>query len=209
MIKEIDINNGIKHLSKNDKVLRTIIKKIPKCNLRPRRKYFNNIVNSIIGQQLSVASAKAIRDKFNNHFKNQISAEKIIVTEDIILRQLGLSNAKVKYIKDLSSKILSREVSLKNISSKTDQEIIEELTKVKGIGVWTTHMFLMFTLGRINILPTGDLGIKKSVMLNYGFKKMPSEEQVAKISKKYNWEPYNSIASWYLWRALDMKPETL
>ena len=209
MTKEKEIGNGIKHLSKNDKVLRTIIKKIPKCNLRPRRKYFNNIVNSIIGQQLSVASARAIRDKFYNYFENKISAEKILETENQILRNLGLSNAKTKYIKDLSSKIISSEVSLKSISKKTDQEIIEELTKVKGIGVWTTHMFLMFTLGRVNILPTGDLGIKKSIMLNYGLKKLPSEEQVTKISKKNNWEPYNSVASWYLWRALDMEPETL
>ncbi|MGD8779213.1 MAG: DNA-3-methyladenine glycosylase 2 family protein [Ignavibacteria bacterium] len=204
-----EISKAINHLSKNDEKLSIIINKLPRCNLRPRRKYFNAIVNSIIGQQLSLASARAIRNKFYAHFENQITAEKVLQTKDQTLKTLGLSNAKVIYIKDFSSKIINKEISLKNISAKSEQEIIDELTKVKGIGVWTTHMFLMFTLARINVLPVGDLGIKKAIMLNYGFKKMPSEEQVYKISKKNNWHPYNSIASWYLWKALDMEPESL
>ena len=112
---------------------------------------------------------------------------------------------KVIKLKDLSQKVLSKEVSLTGISRKTDDEVIAELTKVKGIGVWSAHMFLMFTLGRPNILPTGDLGIRKAVMLNYQLKKMPTEQKVELVAKKNNWHPYCTIASLYMWRSLDNK----
>jgi len=203
MIKQPKIAEAIKHLSKSDNTLSTLIKKIGTCNLQPRRKYFNLLIRSIVGQQLSVTAASAISKKFFNYFDGKPTPEKIINTSNKLLRSLGLSNAKVKYVKDLSQKIITREINLKNISRLTDEQIIEELTKVKGIGVWTVHMFLIFTLGRFNVLPFSDLGIRKAVMLNYGLKKMPNEAKIIKIAKENNWHPYCSVASLYLWESLD------
>lgn len=141
-------------------------------------------------------------------FKNNPQPEFILRTDDSALRLLGLSNAKVKYVKDLSEKILSGEVKLKGFAKMSDDDIIAELTKVKGIGEWTAHMFLLFTLGRLDILPFGDLGIRKSIMVNYRLKKLPDEKKIKLIAKNNNWYPYCSIASLYLWRSLDTKNES-
>ena len=194
---------GVKHLSKHDKVLSAIIKKYGTRNLTPHRKYFNLLLGAIISQQLSVKAAASIEKRFMSYFKNQPTPESVLGTSDLTLRGFGLSNAKVKYVKDLSAKILSGEVKLKGFSKKADDEIISELTIVKGIGVWSAHMFLIFNLARLNILPTGDLGIRKAVMLNYRLKKMPTEEKVEKIAKLNNWHPYCSVASIYLWQSLN------
>ena len=204
-----EIAKALQHLSAKDKTLLRIIKKSPKCNLVPHRKYYLSLLKAIVGQQLSVASARAINTRFLHFYEGDPKPEKIINTKDEKLRELGLSFAKIKYVKDLSNKIMSKEISFRNINKKSDDQIIEELTKVKGVGVWTVHMFLMFTLGRINVLPSGDLGIKKAIMLNYGLKKMPTEEKVKQVAEKNNWSPYNSVAAWYLWRSLQMKPESI
>ena len=204
-----EIAKALQHLSAKDKTLLRIIKKSPKCNLPAHRKYYISLLKAIIGQQLSVASARAINTRFLGFFEGDPKPEKILETNDEKLRELGLSFAKIKYVKDLSNKIIKKEISFRNINKKPDEQIIEELTKVKGVGVWTVHMFLMFTLGRINILPSGDLGIKKAIMLNYGLKKMPTEEKVKQVATKNNWSPYNSGAAWYLWRSLEMKPESI
>lgn len=203
--KEID--KALKHLSTQDPIISTIIKNYPKCNLKPKRKYFNSLVRAIIGQQLSILAADAIWNKFNNYFDKKPSPEKILETDYDTLRSLGLSNAKVKYVTDLSEKVLNKEVKLRGFTKMTDEEIIAELTKVKGIGVWTVHMFMMFNLGRLNVLATGDLGIKKAIMLNYGTETLPTEEDVTKVSGKYNWHPYNTVACWYMWASLDEKVE--
>jgi len=197
------IANALKHLSKNDNTLSTLIKKIGTCNLQPRRKYFNLLVRSIVGQQLSVTAANAISKKFFDYFNQKPTPEKLIKTSHEVLRSLGLSNAKARYVKDLSQKIIDGKVSLKNISRLSDEQIIEELTKVKGIGIWTAHMFLIFTLGRFNVLPYSDLGIRKAVMLNYGLRKLPNEKKIFKLSKENNWHPYCSVACLYLWESLD------
>jgi len=198
-----EIIKATDHLVKQDKVLSTIIKNIGIINLTPHAKYFNPLLRAIIGQQLSTYVASTIYKRFMNHFDNKPHPELILNTDDSMLRSLGLSNAKVKYVKDFSQKILSKEIRLVSLSKKADEEIIEELTKVKGIGVWTVHMFLIFTLGRLNVLPFSDLGIRKAIMINYGLKKLPDETKVIKIAKKNNWHPYCSLASLYLWRSLE------
>lgn len=207
-MSKIDLNNAAKHLSKNDKVLSTIIKNIGIINLTRQKKYFNLLLGSIISQQLSTYAASSIHKRLMDFFKNNPQPEFILRTDDSALRLLGLSNAKVKYIKDLSEKILSGEVKLKGFAKMSDNDIIVELTKVKGIGEWTAHMFLLFTLGRLNILPFGDLGIRKSIMVNYRLKKLPDEKKIKLIAKNNNWHPYCSIASLYLWRSLDTKNES-
>lgn len=202
-MQNAEIKRAIKHISKHDNTLSTIIKNIGIINLTPHKKYFNALLDAIIGQQLSTSAADKIASRFMNLFNNKPVPEQILKAEDASLRAAGLSNAKVKYVKDLAEKILSREINLKWLSKKSDEEIIFELTKVKGIGVWTSHMFLIFTLGRLNVLPHSDLGVRKAVMLNYNLKKLPDEKKIRSISKKNNWNPYCSIVSLYLWRSLD------
>ena len=202
-MQNAEINRAIKHLSKHDNTISTIIKNIGIINLTPHKKYFNALLDAIIGQQLSTYAADKIASRFMNLFNNNPLPEQILEAKETSLRSVGLSNAKVKYVKDLAKKILSRDLNLKGLSKKSDEEIILELTKVKGIGVWTSHMFLIFTLGRLNVLPYSDLGIRKAVMLNYRLKKLPDEKKIKSISKKNNWSPYCSIVSIYLWRSLD------
>lgn len=196
--------SAINHLSKHDNVMSRIIKKFGKCNLAPHTKYFTALLKAIVGQQLSIASAAAINKRFIANYENKITPQMILKTRDEELKSFGLSVAKIKYVKDLALKLDNKEINLRNLKNKTDEEIIAELTQVKGIGTWTAHMFLIFTLGRLNILPTGDLGIKRAIMLNYNLKKLPDEQKITKISKKYNWAPYNSIAAWYLWKSLEI-----
>ncbi len=198
------IANGIKHISANDSRLGSIIAQCGNFPLRPHKKYFISLLKAIVGQQLSMKAAASINKKFLLHFNNKPTAHDILNSENLLLRNLGLSNSKVKYVKDLSQKIIESEIVLDGLSKKSDAEIIAELSKVKGIGVWTAHMFLIFTLCRLDVLPVGDLGIKKAVMLLYKLKEMPDDEKIIAISKKYKWSPYNSIASWYLWRSLEM-----
>ena len=198
-----EMQKGIDHLSKNDPVLQKIIHRSKPCSLRPHRNYYISLLEAIIGQQLSMKAADTICRRFIQLAGDPPLPEKIIQLEDDFLRTAGLSYSKIKYVKDLSVKILNKELKLKQISALCDEDIIVELTKVKGIGLWTAQMFLIFTLGRLDVLPYLDLGIRKSIQNLYGLRKLPEQAGVEKIAKKYNWRPYCSIASWYLWRSLD------
>lgn len=198
-----EYNCAVKHFLANDVLIYELLVKFGPIILKLRRNYFLHLISSIIGQQLSVQSARAINNKFKAHFQNEISPEKINRVKIETLRSIGLSNAKAKYVKDLAKKVLSKEIKLDGISKKSNNEILDELTKVKGIGPWTVHMFLMFVLGRKDILAIGDLGIKKAIMLNYRLKNLPSSEEVLNISEKNNWAPYNSYACMILWNSID------
>lgn len=204
-MKPEKLKKALEYLSKNDKTLSTIIKNNGICNLTSRKDFFNSLLEAIVGQQLSIKAASAIINKFYAHFGQNPHPKDILTESHERMRQLGLSNAKVKYVKDLAEKIMKEEINLDGIEKRDDDQILEELIKVKGIGKWTVHMFLIFTLGRPDVLPVGDLGLKKSITLNYKLKEMPSEEIVLKISKKKGWAPYNSLASLYLWKSLDNK----
>ena len=198
-----EYNCAVKHFLANDVLIYKLLSKFGPIELKKKRHYFLNLTSSIIGQQLSVQSARAINNKFKAHFNDIITAERIAKCKFETLRSLGLSNAKAKYVKNLADKVLSKELKIDRISSKTNDEIMEELTKVKGIGPWTVHMFLMFVLGRKNILAVGDLGIKKAIMLTYNLKNLPTGEEVLKTSEKNNWAPYNSYVCMILWNSID------
>lgn len=204
-MNSIEIENGISHIYNNDKKLATIIEAAGVCTIRPRKDHYHSLLRSIVGQQLSTTAAGAIRERFFDYFNHKLFPEDILKTPDQKLRNLGLSWAKIKYVKDLSQKMVNNEIHFRGLHKMTDEKIIAEFTKVKGIGNWTVHMFLIFTLGRLNVLPTSDLGIKKAAKLNYNLRKLPDEKRLKMLSKENGWEPYNSIASWYLWRSIDMK----
>lgn len=203
-MNSFEIRNGIRHLSKKDAVLQSIIKNAPVCNLKEGRNYFKALLRAIIGQQLSLSAAASINRRFLDFFENKPVPEKILKTDDFLLRKIGLSNSKTKYIKDFSSRLINKEISLRGISKKSDEKIIEELVQVKGIGIWTVQMFLIFTLGRQNVLPLGDLGLKRAIMQNYKLTELPGEVEIKKLAVENNWEPYCSIASWYFWKSLEL-----
>lgn len=205
-----ELKKAVIHLSENDESLRTIIRAVGPCRLKPHKKYFETLVDAIVSQQLSLRAAETIFNRFKLVFDEDGSGkfptpEQIIAMEDINLRKCGLSNAKVKYVKDLSIKVIDGTIKIHKLGSLPDEEIINELIRVKGIGVWTAHMFLIFCLARLNVLPIGDLGFKKAVMLNYKLKKFPVENKITEISKKKSWHPYQSVAAWYHWQSLSIK----
>ena len=200
-----EIIKGTQHLSENDPILAKIILKVPQYNVIPHKDYYKSLLRAIIGQQLSTTAASAINRRFLDYFENHPTPEKILESDESELRKLGLSAAKVKYVKDLSDKVLRKIVNFKNFSKKTDEEIIKEFTAVKGVGIWTVQMFLMFTLARLDVLPVSDLGIRKSIMINYKLKELPDEAKIKAIAKRRKWAPYSSIACWFLWQSLDVK----
>ena len=199
-----EIENGIVHIYKNDPSLARIMDISSSCNLKPKRNHYLTILRSIINQQLSSAAAASIYKNLLVYYNYKPLPEKIMNTRASDLRTMGLSNAKVRYIKDFSEKIVNGDINFRGLSKKSDIEIIEEFTKVKGIGEWTVQMFLIFNLNRLNILPVKDQGIKRGAMIVYKLRKLPDEKKLLTISLKNKWAPYNSIASWYLWTALEL-----
>lgn len=167
---------------------------------RPSEDHFYNLTRNIIYQQLAGKAASTIFGRFEALMEGTITPEKVIKFEDQSFRDVGLSWAKAKYVKDLATKVLSGEVVLTDIELLADEAVIAELTKVKGIGRWTAEMFLLFTLHRENIYSHGDLGLRNGISKLYGLKN-PTEKQITKIIDK--WSPYQSYGSICLWHTLD------
>lgn len=195
------------HLADNDKVLAPIIARAGVANIEPHTNYYGALVSSIVSQQLSVKAADAIQKRFLALFDGNFpSPEQILSVDGEQLRAIGFSYAKGRYVHDLAEHILDGRVTFANIPKQTNDQIIAELTDVKGIGEWTVHMFLMFCVGRLNVLPIGDLGIKNGIRALYNFESLPTPQQITELALANNWGPYESVASWYIWHSLDNKP---
>ena len=188
-----------KELSIKDDNLRKIINMSGDEYLNTSKDPFVTLFNSILGQQISVSAATSIKKKITSKVK--INPKDINKISNEILKNCGLSRMKISYLKDLSSKIINKEISFKDLNKFEDSEVIKYLTKVKGIGDWTAEMFMIFHLGRSNILPVKDIGIINSLVNMYG------EDKKNINFKKYYllWSPWNTVASWYLWRNIDQK----
>ena len=196
------------HLSENDSVLRPVIESTTLPTFVPHNDYYGALVNSIIGQQLSVKAAASIKKKFIGLFDDKFpSPEEILTKSAEDLRAIGFSYAKAKYVQDLAQHVIDGQVLFDKLDEQSNEEIIAELTAVKGIGEWTAHMFLIFSMGRLDVLPVGDLGIKNGIRALYGFKDIPTPEQMREIAVKYSWHPYESIACWYVWQSLKNEPD--
>lgn len=203
------MDKALHHLSKNDVVLKRLIETYPAPTFERHENYYQELVDSIIGQQLSVSAARAIEARFKALFDDEFPKPEQILKIDIeTLRGVGFSRPKATYVQDLAQKILDGEVRFDSIDSLTNDEIIAELTKVKGIGEWTVHMFLMFCMARLDILPVGDLGIRNGVTRLYGLDHQATPDDVRATSEKQNWRPYESVASWYVWQSLENQPLT-
>jgi len=202
-----ELKKAERALSRRDPKMRELIKGYGPCPVRPHTRYFQTLVGSIISQQLSTKAADTIHGRFVALYSPARfpKAAQIIETPDEHLRGTGISFQKIGYIKDLATKTEDGTLKLSRLARMSDDEVIEMLTRVKGIGVWTVHMFLIFSLARLNVLPVGDLGIRRAIQLRYGFDELPNAEQMEHIANENGWRPYCSIASWYLWRSLENK----
>jgi 3-methyladenine DNA glycosylase/8-oxoguanine DNA glycosylase len=195
------------HLSKIDPDLGRVIKATGPVLLVPdeERTPFYALLRAIAHQQLSGRAAETIMGRFHNLFPNvsHPTPDQVLAIEDTILRGVGFSRPKIKYIKDLAGRALSGHVPTHDeILTLGDEELIERLTEIKGIGRWTVQMLLIFKLGRMDVLPIHDLGIQKGFMITYRKRRLPKPETILKYGEK--WRPYRTIASWYLWRAVDL-----
>lgn len=181
-----------------DKYISSLVKKHGPCKIKPKRKkdYFLILTTSIIYQQLSIKAASAILERFKKGLDGEVTPEKILKTKPQKLRQWGLSKQKITYLKDLARKTKKGEIELEKMGRLSDEKIVEELVAVKGIGPWTAEMFLMFSLGRPDIFPIDDLGIKNG--MKQLLKKEMKPAEMVKFSER--WRPYRSIAAWYVWK---------
>jgi DNA-3-methyladenine glycosylase II len=196
---------AIRHLKKVDPVLADVIDRVGKCTLIPRIEgtHFDYVVRSIVYQQLSGKAAATIHGRFMELLNGRKPAHaQILDIAEPDLRRVGLSGQKAKYIRSVAEHTHSGQLAIEKLHELSDEEIIAQLTQVKGVGVWTAQMFLIFRLGRPDVLPVADLGIQKGVQRAYGLRKLPKPEKVQKIGKK--WAPYRTIGSWYMWRLLDV-----
>jgi DNA-3-methyladenine glycosylase II len=202
----LDIVGATRHLSRSDPVMRKIVKSVGPCSLRPgsRGDHFTTLLQAIVGQQLSTKAAETIWQRFLALQANgrRIRPEDVLTLTDAQLRSAGMSNAKAAYAKDLAAKVANKDVQLNRLSRLEDEAIIDLLSAVNGIGRWTVEMFLIFKLGRQDVWPIGDLGIRNAVKRAYGLE--PTKENLHTVAEP--WRPWRSVASWYLWRSLAIQP---
>ena len=195
------MKKAIEHLKRSDPVLSAIIARVGDYNIRFRDADFETLVKSIVSQQLSGRVATVIFGRLADAVGDKMTPAGILKLRPARMRKLGLSGSKTAYIRDLARHTRDGNVVFEELAGLPDEEVIARLTKVKGIGVWTVHMFLMFALRRTNVLPTGDLGIRNAVRKAYALEEMPAPKDIEAFAAK--WHPYCTVASWYLWRSLE------
>jgi len=195
------MNDAISHLRRQDPILSEIIDRVGEYRIQFRDPVFETLVRSIVYQQLSGRVAAVIYGRLELAVAGNVTPESILKLRPARMRKLGLSTQKTAYIRDLARHTRDGVVVFEELPGLSDSDVIERLTQVKGIGVWTAHMFLMFALQRADILPTGDLGIRSAMRKAYGLKEMPLPAEMEQIASR--WRPYCSVASWYLWRSLE------
>jgi DNA-3-methyladenine glycosylase II len=197
------MRKAINHLKKADPILSAVIARTGVYHMRYSPPEFHTLAEAVVYQQLNGKAAVTIFKRFTTMAGDPVMPEGILKLTDAQLRSVGLSRQKSSYLKDMAGRASRGELDFTRLPKMSDDEVIKHLTQVKGVGVWTAHMFLMFALRRPNVLPTGDYGIRLAIKKLYKKRKMPKPEVMTKIAKP--WEPYRSVACWYLWRSLDIK----
>ncbi|PYP83385.1 MAG: DNA-3-methyladenine glycosylase 2 family protein [Candidatus Angelobacter sp. Gp1-AA117] len=195
------MKKALTHLQNSDGVLAAIITRVGPCRITYREPTFEALARSIVFQQLSTKAARTIYGRLEEATGGKVTPEGIQHLSVGEMRRCGLSKQKIGYIRDLAEHALAGKLDFERLPEMSDVEVIETLTDIKGIGVWTAHMFLIFALRRTNVLPVGDLGVRTAIMHAYKKRKLPLPKEIEKIAK--NWHPYCSMASWYLWRSLE------
>jgi DNA-3-methyladenine glycosylase II len=198
------LRQALSHVRSADPVMRRLIDAVGPCTLRPERKRFGVLARAIISQQVSTAAARTIRGRLEGILDHAgLTAEGIARLNESELRAVGLSRQKASYLSDLARKTLDGTVPLGRLGRLSDEAVIEALTQVKGIGRWTAEMFLIFSLGRLDVMPCDDLGVRAALRDLYGLKELPGKSTCLELAAP--WRPYATIGSWYCWRSLDLK----
>ncbi len=197
------MRKALLHLKKSDPVMRALIERVGPCKMQFGEPVFHSLAEAIVYQQLNGKAAVTIFKRFAALAGDPLTPEGILKLTPEQMRAVGLSKQKSSYLFDMAERTNRGQLDFSRLPELSDDEVIEHLTQVKGVGVWTAHMFLMFTLRRPNILPTGDFGVRTAIKKHYNKRKLPKPELMEKIAKP--WEPYRSIACWYLWQSLDVK----
>jgi DNA-3-methyladenine glycosylase II len=200
------MKKAVDHLKKSDAVLASIIARVGPCKMTYREPTFEMLARAIVFQQLSTKAARTIYGRLEEAAGGPLTPQSIRNLSVGEMRRAGLSRQKLGYIRDLAEHTISGKVDFARLPAMSDQEVIETLTDIKGIGVWTAHMFLIFSLRRPNVLPVGDLGVRMAIQQAYRKRKPPTPKQVEQIAR--GWHPYCSYAAWYLWRSLEFPKET-
>jgi DNA-3-methyladenine glycosylase II len=196
------MKTAVRHLRQRDAVLARVIAEVGPCALTYREPDFRALTRSIAGQQLNIKAAATIFARFEAACGDQgVTPERVLALRETTLKKAGLSAQKSSYIRDLARHVRDGRVVLEDLAALPDEEVVARLTEVKGIGVWTVHMFLIFALRRPDVMPVGDYGIRAAMQKLYQLDEMPKPAQMLEISAP--WQPWRSIACWYLWRSLD------
>jgi DNA-3-methyladenine glycosylase II len=198
------LRKALRHLAEADPVLAELIRRVGPCTLKLQTRRFESLARAIIAQQISGAAAKSIWGRLNTALHpRRVTPEALARIDDPTLRGCGISPQKLGYLRDLQARVLAKDVRLQRLHHLPDDEIIENLVRVKGIGVWTAQMFLMFSLGRLDVLPHLDLGIRAAIQRLYELPELPDRATCEQTAVP--WRPYATIACWYLWRSVDTK----
>jgi DNA-3-methyladenine glycosylase II len=208
------MSSTAKKLAVTDPTMAALIERVGKIDLKTRLKRrseerpadaYGALLRAIVGQQLSTKAARTIYGRILDLFDGSTPApEQLLEVEETDLRAAGLSGRKVEYVRDLASHVIDGELELDRLDELPDEEVIEEIVAVRGLGVWTAEMFLLFHLERPDVLSGGDLGIRKAIQIEYGLEEMPTPTQVLEIGEP--WRPHRSLASLYLWESLAIAP---
>jgi DNA-3-methyladenine glycosylase II len=195
---------AVKHLRRRCPVMRQVVDAVGPCTMKVRRDRFGMLARSILFQQISGHAATAILNKLLTRLPDgKLSAAGLAALSDEEFRNSGVSGQKTRYLRSLAELTLDGKVKLTGLGKWSDQQIIDELIQVKGVGVWTAQMFLMFSLGRPDVLPWDDLGVRQAIRKLYSLEDLPKREESERIAKP--WRPYASVASWYCWRSLEIQ----
>lgn len=193
---------GARHLARVDPKLRKIIRKVGPCALRPRRDYFVVLCKAIYAQQISTRVAAVLFGRFRQQFPAKRPTPALVLRllngDPALLKPCGLSRQKTKYLRDLAEHFVTGKIPTRRLSAMSDQEVIDALIRVHGIGRWTAEMFLMFVLNRTDVLPVDDLGLRDAVREVYDLKHRPTAKELYLLAE--SWRPWRSLATWYLWR---------
>lgn len=199
-----DVRNGLRVLSKNDPILAGVMRTVGPFTLKPDPGGYEILVGSILSQQISVAAARTIRGRLQALLPaGKLTAKNIDALADKQMQSVGISRQKQAYLRHLTSCTLDGTINFRRIAKQSDENAIAELIQVKGIGRWTAQMFLMFSLGRIDVFAPDDLGLRNAIRTLYKLPGKPSRGELEQHAEK--WRPFRTIASWYLWRSLEQK----
>jgi DNA-3-methyladenine glycosylase II len=201
-LDEDSLAEAARHLRRSDPKLGAVVRRVGPCAVRPAGRPYRYLVRSVLYQQLAGSAARAIERRLHAHFGGAVPEPgRLAAAEPEELRALGLSRQKIAALRSVAEAFRSGRIRERSLFARSDEEVIAEVTQIRGVGEWTAHMLLMFSLGRPDVLPVGDYGVRKAAQRLYRLRELPRRERLEQLGEA--WRPYRSVAAWYLWRSLE------